>query len=110
MQTVELPCNRGERLHCPFCGEAVIDIDDASDILSCPHTLFHATNQDFVYQADGFSDYCEANGADSDADIEDFLADAQLPLVVCFHIESPPSAFLDMYIGFAADLADDYEE
>lgn len=52
----------------------------------------------------------EANGADSDADIEDFLGDAKLPLVVCFHIESSPSAFLDMYIGFAADLADDADD
>ena len=110
MQTVKLPWNRGERLHCPFCGEGVINTEDTSDILSCPHTLFHATNQDFVYLADSFSDYCVASGAVSDADIDDFLADVQLPLVVCFHIESHPSAFLDMYLGFAADLADDTED
>jgi hypothetical protein len=109
MQIIKLPYNHGERLHCPFCGEAIIDVEDAFDILSCPHTLFHATNDGFVYQADEFSEYCEAHDVDSNTDIERMLADTDLALVVCFHIESPPSIFLDMYIGFAVDL-EEYEE
>lgn len=106
MQTIELPYNHGERLHCPFCGEAVLNIEKASDTLNCPHTLFHATNEDFVYQADPFSEYCEANCIDEDTGTQEFLTDAHLPLVICFKIESPPSLMLDMYVGFAADLAE----
>ncbi len=106
MQTIDLPYDRAERLHCPFCGEAVINIENASDILSCPHTLFHATSEDFVYQADVFSEYCEANCVDGDAGTQEFLTDAYLPLGICFKIESPPSLLLDMYVVFAADLAE----
>lgn len=67
IQRVELHTFYDVDLHCPFCGQKVVNYgSDGSDpgVKPCAHTVFSASDEGFDYRSDEFDSFFNLNSDD----------------------------------------------
>ena len=84
-------------LHCPFCGEKVID---EATVSACAHTLYVATDEGTEFMADrlnkeAYSVMGEEEGYEQASRAVDF------PNIIHFGVYVPPPGGMGLYVGFA---------
>jgi hypothetical protein len=110
IQRIEFSNNYGERQHCPFCGQLVLDLGSEAFVVEpCPHTLFIASDEGFEYRSARFDQNVGIVGR-SDDDLRsgegwdgfDALTDGvTLPDSVKFARYDGAPSFMGGYVGFA---------
>lgn len=105
MQTVYLSQALASIIHCPFCGQEVMDEDKVPEITPCMHTLFIGTDEGFEYWSDRFEQTCTdtLEGGFQEFDVHTPMKFLEIPDAVCFVLEPVPPSMLCAYIGFMAD-------
>lgn len=110
IQRVELNAYYHVPIHCPFCGQRVVD-EGAID--PCPHTLFFCHDMGFEYRSSRFDEALGIVGIDGEDLGEeeggyDALTDrVDLPDAIKFAAyQGPPSGY-GTYVGFAPLDGDD---
>ncbi len=98
MQKVEITDQPAFKVHCPFCGTAVITEDGLSQ---CEHVLFHASDAGFEYVD-------ERLGLNPDIEIEDgdlygYMDEIEYPNSFMIAIYQPAPSFFGGYVAFAAE-------
>ncbi len=96
MQTVYLSQVLVSILHCPFCGQEVMDEEKAPDLNPCLHTLFLGTDEGFEYASDRFVDTWSdfLDGGFRESDIHTPMRELQIADSICFALESVPPSML----------------
>ena len=63
IQRIEINTNYNTPIHCPFCGQKVIDLDSDNSgeawCEPCPHTLFIAHDMGFEYRSERINDHLD---------------------------------------------------
>jgi hypothetical protein len=112
IQRVELSCYHIP-IHCPFCGKQIFveddDEEEESQVDSCPHLLFIATDYGFVFRSarfntlkkldDGVTDENAAAGITGGFDA--FTDALEIKDGVKFAVYVPAPGFMGAYYGFA---------
>ena len=86
MQRVELCTFYDIDLHCPFCGQKVVNygIDGTEPgVMPCPHTVFSASDEGFDYRSPEFNAFFKL-GEEDDVDVDELGFD---------HIDAMTDAF-----------------
>ena len=99
-----------QALHCPFCGQRVMQPDpEALDLgcHPCDHTLFIATDEGFEHRSERFDTLMGIAGVAADAlelggkGYDGFTDGAGCPDAVKFAVYVPAPSGLGAYYGFA---------
>jgi hypothetical protein len=115
IQKVELNTYYDVSIHCPFCGQLVVDNSGKEDVEflhPCNHTLFFAHDEGFEYRSAALNENLGLSAEDTDGDVDadegyDALTDG-VSIVDSIKIAAyvgAPSGF-GSYVGFAPSAAE----
>jgi hypothetical protein len=108
IQTVSLTEIPHHRIHCPFCGEAVLPSAHTDAAPSpCTHTLFVVDDDRAIYRSGRFDECLKIDGKD-DAEVElpeggwpALTLEIGLPDAIRIEIVDAPPGQISTYVGFA---------
>jgi hypothetical protein len=113
IQTIDLTSGPDHRLHCPFCGQAVLPLADemadaeAPVVEPCAHTLFVVGQETALYRSPRFDTYLELEEVpDSEVALPkggwpELCGGIALPDAVRFVVAEAPLGYSELHIGFA---------
>ncbi len=112
LQRVELCTFYDANIHCPFCGQKVVDYGTEgieAGIAPCLHTLFCASDEGFEYRSPQFNEFFNLENDDDEVDLDalgfehiDAMTDAYETVdgIKFAQYVAPPGS-LGGYVGFA---------
>ena len=115
IQRIEINTNYNTPIHCPFCGQKVIDLDSDNSgeawCEPCPHTLFIAHDMGFEYRSKRINDQLDLPEDEDEMDLPDNGIDGltdQLEFddAVKFAAYVGPPSFYGTYVGFSSSPAE----
>ena len=115
IQRVELNTYYDVAIHCPFCGQLVVNDGESADgeIKACSHTLFFAHDEGFEYRSPEFDENLGLSDVpDDEIELPDHGYDGltdQLTITDAIKFATyagAPSGF-GAYVGFAPKYKDD---
>ncbi|WVN42337.1 hypothetical protein AOB54_02870 [beta proteobacterium MWH-UniP1] len=108
MKLIDLSQQYASRLHCPFCGEEVVDEDKAPDTNPCAHTLYIATDDGFEYIAPDLKEYAVKNNLGDGEMIGVHQSIENIPYgnSFGFTVNPPPPPCLCLHVGFRGEIVE----
>ena len=104
IQNIDLRDFYDANIHCPFCGDKVIDYGvkdpDEAGVFPCRHTLYVSSEEAWEYQSETFNKHLDLEGIDLN---EDGLPEQYKDLISNFElieqIKIPDSINISQHVG-----------